>query len=380
MNDVFYQNAFSLITSDIQNGKLPGAILLSGVSYSGKLTSALNISNILFAEKSVWQKSPDFLILGQRDCSVEISAFAKKLIESFGKLESFENSFSSFEDSVLKLTLRFSSVLWEGEDDAKRFSPILESIGDNLLLLKNEKDSTKFKKLCESIKSDCEKLEGDFLYDSIPINQIRNASAWAFVRPTFEKKVIVIENADKMLESSRNALLKILEEPPRDVVFILTTANRGAMMQTILSRVRTYSFSDRNLQQQTEILSNVFGVSSSSKISDYFDSFLPVTPTEVRAVASKYFDSIVNGQIPNANSVIDSCAKFKPRFLFKIFLNGIMDSCGNFARSSKNSAIALENLKYIKDCYNNVSVFNQTPLAAIEKLTRELSFVQRKMR
>ena len=37
------------------------------------------------------------------------------------------------------------------------------------------------------------------------------------------KKTIIIENADRMQTSVRNALLKILEEPPEDCV--LSSAN-----------------------------------------------------------------------------------------------------------------------------------------------------------
>ena len=47
------------------------------------------------------------------------------------------------------------------------------------------------------------------------------------------KKTIIIENADRMLESVRNALLKILEEPPVDTIFILTTSQRNLVMPTI---------------------------------------------------------------------------------------------------------------------------------------------------
>ena len=78
-----------------------------------------------------------------------------------------------------------------------------------------------------------EKLEDDFLYDSIPVNQVRNASAWARLSPSDKKKILIIENADRMQDAARNAFLKVLEEPPADVVFILTTTRRGAIMPTI---------------------------------------------------------------------------------------------------------------------------------------------------
>ena len=50
-----------------------------------------------------------------------------------------------------------------------------------------------------------------------------------------------------MSESVRNALLKILEEPPSDCNFILLTSKRNAILPTILSRVRTYEFKNRSL-------------------------------------------------------------------------------------------------------------------------------------
>jgi|GEM_PF-492328 len=51
-----------------------------------------------------------------------------------------------------------------------------------------------------------------------------------------QKKVYVIEQADRMLPYGSNALLKILEEPPPDVSFILLTSRQERMLPTILSR------------------------------------------------------------------------------------------------------------------------------------------------
>ena len=50
------------------------------------------------------------------------------------------------------------------------------------------------------------------------------------------KKVYVIEEADRMLPASSNALLKILEEPPSHVLFLLLTSHEEEVLPTILSR------------------------------------------------------------------------------------------------------------------------------------------------
>lgn len=51
------------------------------------------------------------------------------------------------------------------------------------------------------------------------------------------RRVIVIQDAHLLREEAQNALLKTLEEPPADTVFLLTAHDKGALADTILSRV-----------------------------------------------------------------------------------------------------------------------------------------------
>ena len=55
-------------------------------------------------------------------------------------------------------------------------------------------------------------------------------------------RVIIIEPADAMNETTQNALLKTLEEPPDGVVFILVTDREEMLRPTIRSRVRRIAF------------------------------------------------------------------------------------------------------------------------------------------
>jgi DNA polymerase-3 subunit delta' len=56
-------------------------------------------------------------------------------------------------------------------------------------------------------------------------------------------RVIIIEPADAMNETTQNALLKTLEEPPDGVVIILVTDREEMLLPTIRSRVRRIAFS-----------------------------------------------------------------------------------------------------------------------------------------
>lgn len=83
----------------------------------------------------------------------------------------------------------------------------------------------------------------------------------AFVVPNDgDCKVYILEDSQNMNDSSENALLKILEEPPRGVYFVLTCDSRAAMLQTVLSRATVVSlagdctsFSEETLQTATAL-------------------------------------------------------------------------------------------------------------------------------
>lgn len=69
----------------------------------------------------------------------------------------------------------------------------------------------------------------------------------AFVMPNDgDCKVYILEDSQNMNDASENALLKILEEPPVGVYFILTCDSRAAMLPTVLSRTVTLSLQGEN--------------------------------------------------------------------------------------------------------------------------------------
>ena len=58
-----------------------------------------------------------------------------------------------------------------------------------------------------------------------------------------EKQVMLIWEPELMNESTSNKILKILEEPPTNTIFILVSENFGAIIPTILSRVQRINMS-----------------------------------------------------------------------------------------------------------------------------------------
>lgn len=74
------------------------------------------------------------------------------------------------------------------------------------------------------------------------VDAVREIRDDAFVVPNeSDCKVYILKNAHNMNDQAQNAILKILEEPPSYVFFIIVTTSRSTMLETVLSRVQTYS-------------------------------------------------------------------------------------------------------------------------------------------
>ncbi|MFZ4076473.1 MAG: hypothetical protein ACOYKA_00670 [Legionellaceae bacterium] len=78
----------------------------------------------------------------------------------------------------------------------------------------------------------------------IKIEQIRDLQLTAYQSPQCgERRFVVIDEAHQLNLASANALLKILEEPPSHLHFILCAENANALPITVRSRCQVFVFS-----------------------------------------------------------------------------------------------------------------------------------------
>ncbi|MEE1219132.1 MAG: hypothetical protein U0L20_04340 [Ruminococcus sp.] len=98
------------------------------------------------------------------------------------------------------------------------------------------------------------------------IEQMRTIGNDAYIRPNEAKaKVYIFEDADiRLAPIAQNSFLKLLEEPPKGVFFILTCENSKRLLNTILSRCTVF-----------KLLSNqIFGEDSAKKAKDIVSGIL----------------------------------------------------------------------------------------------------------
>ncbi len=78
---------------------------------------------------------------------------------------------------------------------------------------------------------------------SVKIEAIRNLQKEANLRPYEGKiKVFIIDNAHNLTPEAANALLKVLEEPPKHSLIILISSKTSVLFKTIVSRCQIIKF------------------------------------------------------------------------------------------------------------------------------------------
>ncbi|MFO3716297.1 DNA polymerase III subunit gamma/tau [Anaerococcus cruorum] len=168
------------------------------------------------------------------------------------------------------------------------------------------------------------------------IDDIRNLKDNVIYPPNKLKyKVYIIDEAHMITREAFNALLKIMEEPPSHLVFILATTEIEKVPRTILSRVQKFEFNkidDTNIKTQ-------------------IDKILKDRDIEMDGEAVELIIKKANGAMRDALSILDQVVSFgeKSYDLAKVqSLLGVVDFYDvdrlTSAIIAKDSKISLESL------------------------------------
>ncbi len=301
-NIIGQENTIATLRRELASGTLPQAVLLHGPPYSGKLSTALEIARVLTCARSgEWSCAcpscarqrllthPGTVLAGSRYFQREIAASADVLLRTRKPPARY-----LFIRAVRKLTRRFDPLLWEGEDSRVRaLGPVLAQVEEALDGAEPEEKG--LEKRLGAIQAGCRQLAQALPEDNIPINLVRRAAAWLHLTPGVgeTRKVLILENAERMLDSSANSLLKLLEEPPPDARLVLITVRRAALRETVASRLRPYPLVERGPEQSAEVLARIFREEggSYSSLRDYFLRWEEVNPDELRLLAQRFVQS-----------------------------------------------------------------------------------------
>lgn len=384
---------------ELQKKELPSSILFYGEEFSGKLTAALELARALSCEKETAEWScrcgacekhrllinPNTIMLGGRYFYQEIAASADVLKRTGNRSSQY-----LFLRAVRKLTRRFDDFLWDGnEHKTKKVTELVRALEDELdffLPGNTSRPYDELEKHLSSILDVSSRVVSSINLQTIPIDIIRRVNYWTHTTSPGAKKIVIIENAHKMLDSARNALLKILEEPPPGVFFILITPRKSSLIATILSRVRHYYFKERSRAETEEVLKKIFKEENGeySGIKDYFLAWTGMNKEVIDRAVNAFFKYIIDeGRTPHLSLEEDGVfSQLDDRESVLLFLRELLerlrtimvDYCNDNEKAFLLSLF--EKIRGVtRETATMVDVYNQRPLLALQSFflqTRDL--------
>lgn len=108
------------------------------------------------------------------------------------------------------------------------------------------------------------------------------------------QKIYIIDEVHQLSSAASSALLKTLEEPPENVIFVLATTDPQKLLPTIISRCQRFDFSK---VKKSQISSHLLAIAQKENI------LLEESAAEMIAVLS-------DGGMRDALSIMDQCASY----------------------------------------------------------------------
>jgi DNA polymerase-3 subunit gamma/tau len=392
-NIIGQQGVVGTLRRELATGEFPRSSLFHGPHYSGKLSTALETARVLTCAEGLagWscecpgcrlQKElahPHTLLLGPRYSDIEIAASAAALMRSRRTASRY-----LFLRAVRKLIRRFDAAILDTDDARmKGAEEKVARIEELLAEVPPDGDPSSeggMGDLLERIMSAAAPLAAQVRGEGISIGQVRKLSSWARITASGSGKVAIIENADRMQDSARNALLKLLEEPPDAVHLLLLSTRRAAIMPTLRSRLRPYVFEQRSPALEREVMAKIFRQEPPGfeSLRDFFLAWKEINPEKLAAL-SRRFMALVTGGASGPVDIVAELGELLPerraqagrtsREAAMSFLEELTARFREPIRDGRAEVGVLEEWgKAVREAVSRLDVYNMSPPTVLEAL------------
>ena len=121
-------------------------------------------------------------------------------------------------------------------------------------------------------------------------------------------KVYIIDECHMLSNGAWNAMLKLLEEPPKTTVFIMCTTDPQKIPATILSRVQRYNFSKISLDNIISRLKYIINC----EVDEIMNEGGPDGAFTYTEEAIQYIAKLADGGMRDAITMMDKCLSLNP--------------------------------------------------------------------
>ncbi len=372
------------LSMQISGGTFSQVNLFGGERYSLRMSFAIEACRVLSCERDGLDQCscpscrrfatlsvPNLVIVSQRDHTSLIEA-------SLSTYSRLANDFSRnlVIQSIRRMLLQYHPALQGGSPSQREGTAYEAAAQVNELLLSLAKEKTGDVKAAgkqvEALLAELKSLyAANKKNTTVTISQVRALDEWINQTSMGSgKRFIILEALELANNSARNSLLKMLEEPPKDVYFFLLSENPNRIMQTILSRVRRYTFPVLSPQAVSRFLQPFY---LHDKVYERLESFvLEAGGLDLDCIeksAQTLFSSLVSGRYLTSSPLATLIAKVDDMggsaYLMQALLSelekGLQQGSVSLSRARRLSRL-------INETYYDAQQFNQNGKLMMEHL------------
>ncbi len=232
----------------VVNNNFPNASLFFGPLLCGRMYAASEVGKALGVSRE------NTIIVSDRNHFYRIQT-------ALGLLKKAKNKAAKnfLKDNVGILLQQYHGALIEDQSAAGKKKFEEAATVSELLDQLSSASETQVDAIADKLAKSLSSLVDANKTTAISVGQVRAIRDWCATSDMEgQRKLVIIEGLENALGSAVNALLKTLEEPPRDTFFIIISANPGRLLATILSRVRKFKFNELTKEQTKYIFNSLF--------------------------------------------------------------------------------------------------------------------------
>ena len=360
---------------------LPHALLFSGVPFSGRLSLALETARIVscandgalhcscascrsFARYAMH----NVVFVGSRNHKIRIES----ALTNFTELRTKESQ-RQLLGALRMMLLQFHSALLDSSTQRQGAAFDAAAEIDETLFALEEASSDEFPAYAEKLQSLLKPLlTTTNRATSLTIGQVRSLQEWT-LHTSFEHRPrwIILEGVEHSTVGTRNSLLKLLEEPPKQTFIVLISEHPTRLLPTILSRVQHFHIRPFSEDEKNRLLAEVFFADGSTYTSLYHyileRSGIPCQ--RLTKQAQEFLERIGSHVVLSHKELSALCEEFDEQvsleYFFDEFLTAVRQKYlqGEFT-AKESSRLA----KIVGEAKGKATLFNQNKKLLVESL------------
>lgn len=360
---------------------LPHALLFSGAPFSGRLSLALETARILSCANAgvlhcgcascrsfARYAMHNVVFVGTRNHKSRIDA----ALENFAEQRTAESQRQLLQ-ALRMMLLQFHSALLGSSTQRQGAAFEAAAEIDETLFALEEAASDEFPEYAEKLRGLLKPLLTITNRTvSLTIDQVRSLQEWT-LHTSFANtpRWIILEGVEQSTEGTRNSLLKLLEEPPKQTFIVLISEHPSRLLPTILSRVQQFHIRPFSEDEKNRLLSDVFFANSSAYTSlhHYILERSGIPCQHLTKQAQEFLERLINRTVFSHTELTDLCGELDEQVSLEYFFDELLTAVRQkFLQGMLTAKDSSRLVKITGEAKGKATIFNQNKKLLIESL------------